>query len=230
MAMGFDIQRYNQGDLNPTEEETLSDVMREIEESRRFIITDAVDGLAGYKAKVKEYEPVVVIHDYFKAMADDAMGEKVTGKEDRYVARLIDQVVDFHSSEKLIGFLCGHANREGEKSKGKSSTEHAWSDHITRRVDGAFRVISDANNNRIALIANEGRDFEKFIALTLNGKLYDGPFGEQISENALWVENYDENQEEEEKTQKDHAPKGGAAPGKLTPGQWAKKRPLRRPV
>lgn len=201
-AGGFDWDRFKKGDITTEGQHLLLEIMREMKESKRLIISDDSNGIAGYKAKIEELKPQLVIHDYFKALADDAMGDNARSlnQESRFVARVIDQLVSYNNDRaKIVQILVGHANREGAKSKGKSSTEHAWSDHITRRVDGAFRIISDNANDRIALIANEGRAFRKFLSFTVSGRL-DESLGEFVSEDTSWVDNLEKAQEEESKS------------------------------
>ncbi len=164
-------------------------------ESDKFIITDIQEGVSGFQAAIEDAKPDIVFHDYWKAMADDAMGTKVH-QESKYVARTIDQVVDYNSGKaKIPMFLCGHANREGARTRGRSGTEHAWSDQITRRIHAAFRVITHEPTNRMALFVNEGRSIQKGVGMTLNANLCAG-FGKEMSTDYSWTSAIQEDQDQ----------------------------------
>lgn len=230
MACGFDIKKWQTGDLTTDGEQHLEDVMDTLSESGNFIICDqAGEGFTGFKAKIEEYKPDIVIHDCPKKMADDAMGDKSTAKENVYVARMIDQVSDYAAGYvKIPFFLAGHANREGAKSDGTSSIEHAWSDHIVRKVDMAMRVINDNNTKRLGLVVNTGRDVESYIGFTINGQLYQG-FGEQVGDNCAWVKDFEKNKQAEESSSKraDPAPQSDGV-SRFSPRDWKEaKRPHR---
>lgn len=223
MIGGIDIDRYKKGELTTAQKEHLASMMDLLRESGRFIVSENDQGIAGFKAEIEEVNPHVVVHDCWKSMADDAMGDKV-GDESRYVAATIEKVKKFAMKRKVPIILVGHANREGEKSKGRSGTEHAWSDNIVRRVDLSLRVVSDDAQNRLAIIINRARGMKQGVGFTVSGKLCDG-FGTLIENNALWVDSYDEADREEEeashaRTQKDKLPQG--MPTKFTPASFSK--------
>jgi hypothetical protein len=188
--------------------------MKILYDSNRFIFTEQAEGMAGFKAKVEEIKPDVIFHDYWKSLADDEMGDRSAVREVNFVNRTIDRLVDYTRNKmKIPTFLCGHANREGDKSGGKSSTEHAWSDHITRRVDIAMRVI--CFKDLIALIINEGRSIRRHMSFTVDGTLC-STFGDFISEDTSWVKKALAAQDEEEDSEDRNKPlpkgtgKGGA--------------------
>tara|TARA_Y100001938_G_C8061352_1_gene417475 strand:+ start:238 stop:1584 length:1347 start_codon:yes stop_codon:yes gene_type:complete len=210
-------------DISTEAKKNLREQLQAIADSDRFIITDIGEGTSAFKAKIEEHRPQVVFHDYFKAMADDMMGDK-TGSEHRYVARAVDQMVNYVSTKaKIPLFFAGHANREGAKSRGTSSTEHAWSDHITRRVDMAMRVVTDRRNDRMALIVNAGRSIREGIGITLDANLCTG-FGEVIDEDYSWVKNFVEQEEEEQKSKArtNSTPSGTPTNSKFSPGSFKK--------
>lgn len=192
----YDFKATIKSQLPEGSEKRIEQFLRNAWESEKFVITDVQDGINGFQATIEDIKPDIVFHDYFKAIADDAMGGKVH-QENKYVARTIDQIVDYNSGKaKIPIFLCGHANREGARSRGRSSTEHAWSDQITRRIHAAFRVITHAGTNRMALFVNEGRSIQKGIGVTLNAKLCDG-FGEMISTDYSWATAVQEGDEDQ---------------------------------
>jgi hypothetical protein len=194
LQCNFDYTDTVKNQLPPGSEEKIERFLREANESGKLVITDVGDGINGFQAAVDDVNPDIIIHDYFKAMADDAMGEKVNGQE-RYVARTIDRLVDFISGKaKVPMFICGHANREGARTRGRSSTEHAWSDHITRRIHGALRVITHEPTNRMALYVNAGRSLEQGIGMTLNAKLC-VDFGRMLSTDYSWVGSVDNDED-----------------------------------
>ncbi len=166
----------------------------------RFIICDVQDGISGYTSHVLETKPDIIFHDYFKAMADDAMGSKVTSGHS-YVARTVDQVVNFAAKKyRAPVFIIGHANRKGIGAKGKGSDEHAWSDHITRRVEAAFRVITDRRNNRTAFFLNEARSMQDGLGMTLDATLCEG-LGNFISSDYSWIKDLDEDKQDDEESE-----------------------------
>ena len=195
----------------------MENLMDEFFQSERMVFTHVSDGVSGFRAEIEDVRPQIVFHDYFKAMADDMMGDKVTG-EHRYVARAMDQIVDFISTKaKIPCILCGHANREGAKSRGGSSTEHAWSDHITRRVDGAFRIVTDRATERMAIFVNAGRSLREGLGMTLDATLCEH-FGEVIDTDYSWVKTFDDSETEENASQArtKSAPKGEGTPSKFS--------------
>lgn len=228
MVCGFDIDRFKKGEMTTAQREHLGETLDMLVQSGRFIISENDQGLAGFKAEIEEVNPHVVLHDCWKYMADDAMGDKV-GDESRYVSRTIDGVKQYAMKRKIPVILCGHANREGEKSKGRSGTEHAWSDNIIRRVDLSLRVVSDDAQNRLAIIINRARGMKQGVGFTVSGKLCDG-FGTIMENNALWVDNFDESDREEEashaRTQKDKLPQG--VPTRFTPASFQAKSTFQR--
>lgn len=186
LMCNFNYLDVTKNKLPPGSEEKVEGVLSEVFSSGRFIITDISDGISGFMSAIEDIQPEIVFHDYFKAMADDAMGGKVNG-EHRYVARVADQMKNYMSDKaKVPLFFVGHANREGDKARGNSSTEHAWSDHITRRVDGAFRVVTDGSTNRMAMFVNAGRSIQEGIGMTLNAQLCEG-FGQFLGTDYSWI-------------------------------------------
>lgn len=223
MVCGLDIDHYKKGEITTEQRNNMIDVMDLLKESGRFIISETAGGVPSFKAEIEEVNPHVVFHDCWKYMADDAMGDKL-GDETRYVARTIDQIKQTAMKRKIPILLCGHANREGDKTKGRSGTEQAWSDNIIRRVDLSLRIISDDRSQRMAIIINRARGMKQGAGFTISGKLCDG-FGKEMESNALWVNDFDEaSQAEEEshdRTQKDKLPVG--VPAKFTQASFAPK-------
>tara|TARA_B100000131_G_scaffold234182_1_gene226101 strand:+ start:4224 stop:5573 length:1350 start_codon:yes stop_codon:yes gene_type:complete len=196
IACGLPFIDVIKGNITTDAEKVMIDWMDALAEGGRFVITDVADGISGFKAAIEEHKPQIVFHDYFKAMADDAMSGKVNG-EHRYVARMADQMKSYMSDKAKVPLIfAGHANREGSKSKGSSDTEHAWSDHITRRVDGALRVVTDRSNDRMALFVNAGRSMKEGLGLTLNAALCEN-FGIAESTDYSWVKKYSDSEDEE---------------------------------
>jgi hypothetical protein len=211
IACGFEWTKFTKGELTDDSLDLLADIMDEIASSENFIITDVADGMQGYKAKVEEVKPAIVMHDCFKAMADDAMADNPRAREHTYVGRVADQLTTYHKDfAKIPLFFCGHANREGDKTMGRSSTEHAWSDHITRKVDYALRAINNDAEDLIGLIVNEGRNVRKFLSWTVNGNLCRG-LGEQLLEDCDWVENLEEARAASSKSRSRNAAKPDSA-------------------
>ena len=202
LMCNFNYMDCTKNNLPPGSAKKVEDALSEVFESGRFIISDIADGVSGFISAIEDIQPDIVFHDYFKAMADDAMGGKVNG-EHRYVARAVDQMKSYISDKaKIPLFFVGHANREGDKSKGRSSTEHAWSDHITRRVDGAFRVTTDPNTNRMAFFLNAARSMEEGLGMTLNAKLCEG-FGQMLGTDYSWIQNMSDDSKKESSPQKE---------------------------
>jgi len=223
MALKMGITDWKAGNLSSSQREQLEAVMDELFETGNFIICDqAGDGVTGFKAKIEEKKPRVVIHDFAFAMAKDMMGDRASmNQEHRYVGNMVDLVVDYTKSKgRFSTLLCGHANRKGEQSKGRSSDELAHSDHISRRMDYAFRLIHEERTKRLAVVINVARDAEQLGGWTLDGTLYQ-TFGDQLSSDVEWVEHIDENQKEAEASKARNgveAPSGEAT--KFSPADW----------
>jgi len=231
MEAQLDWSDFTGGKVSDEDLAALEEVIDELYKSGKFIITDVSGEIDAYKAKVEEYNPDVVIHDYFKALADAAAAQsRSLSKQHLFVARAVDQLCDYHKKKlKKPLIMCGHANREGDKSRGKSSTEHAWSDHITRRVDLALRVIANDAEDKIAIIVNEGRNVRRGLAMTINGKLCQD-FGVQLDTKADWVEGYEQAEEESEESKKRNgvkhpqAEKSSIHRGGFRPGDFKRRR------
>lgn len=228
LICGFEWTDFLKGDIPTVGMEMLDKTLADIEKRQKLIVTEKADGLAGFKAKIEEIRPQVVIHDYFKAIADDEMGDQFRAQEHTYVAKTIDGICNYAKKKAKIPFLlCGHANREGDKTRGKSTTEHAWSDQITRRVDGAFRIIPDKINKRVGVIVNAGRNMSEDIAFTLDGQLCAG-FGEFLEEGADWVADIERADNAQGGA---HSKHGGPRPdpnSKFTHQTWKKSKDRRR--
>lgn len=205
LILGIDLDDYSKGRVTDEQLEIVEEILGEIFDRGRFVITENTDGIAGYRAEIDDFQPDIVMHDYWKALADDAMGDKVTA-EKRFVDRTIDLIVDYHARCKIPVIICGHANRDGEKSKGKSSSEHAWSDHIARRIHAAIRVIKSQDGERVGLRINAGRSIPEDIDITLEGGA--AGFGEILNVDPSWMFATDEAQKastESRKRQDDDA-------------------------
>jgi hypothetical protein len=204
LMCGLEPTKVKQGNLSDAEKQAVTDCMELLAEEGKFIITDAADGVAGFKARIEEHKPQVVFHDYFKAMADDIMGDKVTN-EHKYVARTVDQMVRYCKDKMKIPLIfVGHANRDGDKSKGKGSSEQAWSDHITRMVDVSLRVVKGPS--QVALIVNAARDMDEGTGISIDGSMCYG-FGRELSSDYSWINTIDVADAEEQR-QRPQGPSG----------------------
>lgn len=200
------------GKLSSDGELRLEAVMDDLNLRSNLIISEVDGGMAGVRAKIQEVRPTVVIHDYMQAVAEDEMeGSKRQMKEHEALGNVAGGFKRLAMKLKIPIIGCGHANREGEKLKGKSSTEYAGSDKIVRRVDYGFRVITDEANNRTALILNAGRDARKFLSLTFDSTLCT-TFGDFLEPQADWVEALDSAKDEEDARKKKHKASEDAPP------------------
>lgn len=192
----LDIDQYKSGVLSTDQRENLETAMQLLRESGRFVISDNDGGIAGFKAEIEEVNPQVVVHDCWKYMADDAMGTKY-GDEAKYVSRTIDQVKQVAIKRAIPVIVTGHANRGGEESKGRSGTEHAWSDNIIRRCDIALRVISNDAMDWLAIVINRARSMKQGGGFTISGQLCK-TFGDFLEPNVSWLDDFSEAAREEE--------------------------------
>lgn len=173
-------------------EETLDDLYNR----KNLIVTETEDGVAGMRAKIEEVKPHVVIHDYMFALAEDMMETQGRVREFEAIGRVANDLKRLSMRLKIPIIACGHANREGEKLKGKNSTEVAGSDKIFRRCDYGFRIIMDDSTDRMAVILNKGRQARKFLSMTLDATLCNG-FGTFIDDDTSWVHDMDQKKEAE---------------------------------
>lgn len=190
------------GDISTDGKHTLEMAMDELFEHKNLIVTEIDGGIAGLQAKIDEVKPHIVIHDYMKALADDEMGDKISSKEHVYIGKVADRVknrIAMNPKRKVVFFGCGHANRDGEKNRGKTTTDVAHADHIARKADIVIRVVADDVMDRIGLIITAGRSMRKYLAWTISGRLCNG-FGELLGEDAAWVDQTEKMKEAEEES------------------------------
>jgi len=185
LVLAIPLNDFNKGKVTRLGEETIKEVMDELLKTGRLIFSESYEGLAEYKAEIEDVQPDIVLHDYWKLMADDLMEHRRIS-EKAAVDRTIDALVKFHRKCKIPAIVCGHANREGDKSKGKGSTEHAWSDHITRRVHAALRVIKSPDETKLGIVVNAGRNMPEDVVFTLDGTLCYN-FGEELDVDHNWI-------------------------------------------
>jgi KaiC/GvpD/RAD55 family RecA-like ATPase len=175
---------------------TLKDELPELRElwndfgfmDKTVILTDVGDGLSGMRAKITQHNPDIIMHDAFVKAADDEGSMSRQAKHEK-VANTIDMLTEMAKRQKYKFILVGHANREAENSRGYSSSEHAWSHHITRKVDGAFYLHDDPINNRLAVRVNTVRNGKKFASMTLDSSMVNG-FGNLLAEDTIWLDDY----------------------------------------
>jgi hypothetical protein len=189
--------------------------MDDLYQHKNLIVSEVEGGLAGLRAKIEEVQPTIVIHDYMKGVAEDEMGDKMNVKEQQYVARVADKFKSMARHFKIPIIACGHANREGDKSRGKSSVEIAHADHIARRADLVLRVIVDESRDMMALITVAGRNVQKFLSWTIDASM-SGTFGNFVSENASWVDDVEDANKSEAKAKEN--PEVEATLEKVTSG------------
>jgi hypothetical protein len=194
LVLGMTLDDFNKGNITDVDLDLVAEIMEDFQKRGKLIFSDNSDGLEGYKSEIDEVQPHIVIHDYWKAMADDAMGDSF-GSEKRYVDRTIDRLVDYHAKMKIPVFICGHANRDGIKGGGRSGQEHAWSDHIVRRIHAALRVVKSADGEKLGLVINAGRAIPEDMSFTMNANLCKG-FGEIIDCDSDWIHTNEESQQE----------------------------------
>lgn len=202
-----------QGKITTNGEQALEAVMRGFKERRRILFTEIGEGIAGMQAKREQFRPHIIIHDYMKALADDAMAGKNVrpGQEHSFVAAAADQIASYGKSTGIPIIAVGHTNADEAKLQGRSTQDAAHSKHIARRLDYMFRIVNDEYHNRLGLILVAGRHARKFLGLTISGHLCRG-FGEVIEENAEWVKDFDvvKGSEEEAKKRKPEVKTTGA--------------------
>jgi hypothetical protein len=198
-------EAITQGKITPAEERLLDQAMEGFERRRRILFTEVGEGMAGIQSKNEQFRPNIIIHDYMKALADDAMTGKDTraGQEWSYVMKAVDGLATYAKTAKVPIIAVGHTNGDESKLAGRSTQDAAHSKHIARRVDYMIRIVNDPFHNRMGLILVAGRCAPQFLGVTINGHICKG-FGETIEENAEWVRDFDivKGGEEDAKTRK----------------------------
>lgn len=185
------------GQFTMSQYDEMVELHKDIAESNRWYCSEIGDGMTGFKSVVEQINPDIVIHDYFKSMADDAMGDK-THSQHTFVARIIDQIKDYAMRKKVPIIITGHANRKGVGSDGRNSEELAWSDHIARRCDFVIRLITDPDIERTAFIFTKARGMEPGISLTFDANKCER-FGDFISLDTTWIKDIGKKDKEEKK-------------------------------
>jgi len=197
MRIGLPYQEMTSGRLSSDGLIKLEDAMDDLYNRKNIIVTEVDGGLAGFRAKVEEVKPQVVIHDYMFAMAEDEM-EGTRTREDVAIGQVVNFLKRYAMKAKLPIICCGHANRDGVKVKGKNSTELAGSDKIARRSDYGVRVIVNDAENWMALIWVKARNADKTkMTFTMDCTLCNG-FGNYLGHDMKWVEGVDEVKKAEE--------------------------------
>lgn len=185
LVMRMSMHDVMKGNFTNEQLDRLKKFHSEVESSGRWFCSENTDGITGFKSVAEQINPDIIIHDYFKAMADDAMADKANNQH-VYVARCVDQIKDYAMKRKIPIVITGHANRKGVNSDGRNSDEHAWSDHIVRRCDFVVRIITDNELERTALIFNKSRGMEPGIGITFDASKCQR-FGDFISADTSWV-------------------------------------------
>jgi len=181
-----------EGKITPQEEHRLRLVIQGFKSRGRILFTNVEEGITGVQAKMEQHRPHIIIHDYMKALADDAMAgaKSNAGKDHAFVAKAADHLASYSKQKDIPIIAVGHTNADEAKLQGRSTQDAAHSKHIARRLDYMFRVVNDEYHNRIALILVAGRHARKFLGLTMSGSICNG-FGHMIEENATWVKDFD---------------------------------------
>lgn len=185
LALRMPLSKVMKGNFTEKQYKAMVEFHEEVDKSGRWFTSEVADGMTGFKSVIEQIGPDVVIHDYFKGMADDLMGDK-TNNQHNYVARIIDQVKDFAVKKKIPVVITGHANRKGVGSDGRESSELAWSDHIARRCDFVIRFFTDKDTRRTALVFNKVRNMEEGISLTFDATKCQN-FGDFVSKDTSWI-------------------------------------------
>ena len=207
MRVSLPYQELTSGDITTDGLVKLEDAMDDLYHRKNLIVSDVDGGIAGFRAKIEEVKPSVVIHDYVFSLAEDEM-EGSRKREHDAIGMVVNSIKRMAMKKKIPIIACGHANREGEKLKGKNSTEVAGSDKILRRADYGFRVISEDATDRLALVVVKGRQAKKGLSFTLDATLCNG-FGNFIEAGADWINDVEDKKDAEDKSRKStNAPKG----------------------
>lgn len=227
MRSNLPYEKFSKGEISTDGVHTVEMVMDQLFEHKNLIVSEVDGGIAGMRAKIEEVNPDIVIHDYLKALADDEMGDNLRAKENIYIAKVADRCKAIAMNpgkpgKKVVFVGVGHANRDGEKQKGKTTMDVANSDHIARKVDYAWRVVMDEPGNRMGVVITAGRSVRKYISWTLNANLTNG-FGDLMAENADWIQQAEEVDDASEKNKE-------SAKEKVEEAMRAYSKPVQRPA
>lgn len=176
----------NRGDLTDGQLGFLKDEMDELYESDRWRIEDVFGGIGAIRAKIEQYQPDVVIHDYFQAIVEDNNAGKTSYVQWSAIANAVNDLATLAKQLKIPILFTGHVNRDAS-TDGRSKTEHAGSAQITRRCDAAFRVISSLDEKRLAFIVNTGRSIKEGLSFTMSGELCT-TFGDHLFDDTSWTD------------------------------------------
>ncbi len=224
MRIGLPYKEMTAGMVSSDGMVKLEDTMDDLYSRKNLIVTEMDGGMAGFRAKIEEVKPSIVIHDYLMSVVEDEMEMKKRSTEHQEIGKVAGGMKRLAMKLKIPIIACGHANRDGVKLKGKSSVEYAGSDKIVRRVDYGFRVITNDAENMTALILNAGRDAQKFLSFTIDSTLCNG-FGNFLADDADWVDEAEKNKdaEEDSRERNDVTPPSGR-PITLSPGSFGASR------
>jgi replicative DNA helicase len=139
-----DVRR---GKLSPFDEQKYRDDLEAMAEvSVPLIITGNDDddkgmGVMSLSTKIDEYEPDILFVDGVYLLRDDRGGRKSTDWQGQ--AHIVQDLksLAFRTDIPIVGTT--QANRSGDKSKGNSNTEMAFSDAYLQSADYVIRSIYD---------------------------------------------------------------------------------------
>jgi hypothetical protein len=212
MRVGLPYQEMTTGQISSNGMIKLEDTMDDLYQRKNLIVTEVDGGIAGFRAKIEEVKPQIVIHDYMFAMAEDLM-EGTRTREHDAIGQVVNGTKRLAMKLKIPIITCGHANRDGVKVKGRNSTELAGSDKIARRADYGMRVIVNDAENHMALIWVKARQAKKdAMTFTMDCTLCNG-FGTFLNHDTGWVNNMEDAKDAEESSKKRNkveAPSGGS--------------------
>lgn len=142
-----DYSDVRRGKLSPFDEQKYRDDLEAMSEMAvPLIITGNDDddkgmGVMSLSTKIDEYEPDILFVDGVYLLRDDRGGRKSTDWQGQ--AHIVQDLksLAFRSDIPIVGTT--QANRSGDKSKGNSNTEMAFSDAYLQSADYVIRSIYD---------------------------------------------------------------------------------------
>jgi replicative DNA helicase len=173
----LDYTAVRHGRLTAVEERQYRDDLEAMSEhSTPLIITgsdedDTGMGVMSLSTKIQEYDPDIVFVDGVYLMRDDRGNKKASDWQS-----MMHVVQDLKTLAKRTGVpIVGttQANRSGEKSKGTSSTEMAFSDAFLQSADYVIRSIFDQKEkeNNEAILTMPGVREAPGCTMTINAHI-----------------------------------------------------------
>jgi replicative DNA helicase len=170
----LDYHAIRQGKLTPQEERAYTEDLEAFSELPPFILSGDDEGGAGVTAlgaKIQEYDPDIVFVDGVYLMHDDRGSKK--SSDWQAISNIMQDLKQLARQKRVPIIGTTQANRMGERTKGSTLSEIAFSDGIAQSADYVIRVIYDKRerDNQEAILTLPGIRESAGCTFTINARV-----------------------------------------------------------